>query len=155
MDKIDETLLLELNQGIPLTPQPFTNIASKIGVSTDEVLTRLRRLKEAGVIRRFGAYIKPNDVGFTANAVIAWNLPQDRINEVGMYLSSFKELSHCFERAPVPERWTYSLYTVMHAQERETIEQMVKLLSETIGIQDYVILYSKRDLKTANKETPQ
>ncbi len=154
MDKIDETLLLELTQGIPLTTQPFNNIASKIGVSPNEVLTRLTKLKEVGVIRRFGACIKPNDVGFTANAVIAWNVPNERVNEVGTYLASFREITHCYERQTVPERWQYNLYTVLHAQERQTIEQLTKLLSETIGIQDYVILYSKRDLKkgTAKQE---
>ncbi len=51
MDKIDESLLSELKQGIPLTPQPFNSIASKIGISPSEALTRLVKLKEAGVIR--------------------------------------------------------------------------------------------------------
>ncbi len=147
MDKIDEFLLSELNHGIPLTTQPFNSIAAKIGVSPNEVLTRLTKLKESGVIRRFGASIKPNDVGLTANAVIAWNVPMERVNEVGVYLSSFREVTHCYERQSVPERWEYNLYTVMHAQERQSIEQLTKLLAETIGIQNYVILYSKRDLK--------
>jgi len=157
LDNIDQLLLIELRQGIPLTPQPFNGIADKIGVSTGEVLSRLTKLKEVGVIRRFGASIKPNDVGFTANAVIAWNVPQERISEVGRYLASFREVTHCYERLPVAGRWEYNLYMVMHAQKRETIEQMTRLLSQTIGIQDYVILYSKRDLKKTvdNKENQQ
>jgi DNA-binding Lrp family transcriptional regulator len=157
LDNIDQSLLTELSQGIPLTPQPFKIIAAKIGVSTDEVLSRLIKLKKAGVIRRFGASIKPNDVGLNANAVIAWKVPIDRITEVGTYLASFKEITHCYERLPVPERWEYNLYTVMHSRERETIEQMTNLLSETIGVRDYVILFSKRDLKkaTGSMETKQ
>lgn len=147
MDRIDESLLTELKQGIPLTPQPFNNIALKIGISPSEVLTRIEKLKEAGVIRRFGACMKPNDVGLNANAVIAWNVPSDRINEVGHYLGSFREVTHCYERQTIPERWPYNLYTVMHAQERQTIEQMTRLLSENICVDDYIILYSKRDLK--------
>lgn len=153
MDRIDVSLLTELKQGISLTPQPFNDIASKIGISPSEVLTRIEKLKEAGVIRRFGACIKPNDVGFNANAVIAWSVPSDRINEVGQYLGSFREVTHCYGRQTIPERWPYNLYTVMHAQERQTIEQMTRLLAETIGVNDYVILYSKRDLrKVAVKE---
>ncbi len=152
MDKIDENLLLELNQGIPLTTQPFNSIASKIGVTPDEVLARLTKLKETGVIRRFGASIKPNDVGFTANAVIAWNVPIERVNEVGAYFASFREVTHCYERQTVPERWEYNLYTVLHAQERQTIEMLTKLLAETVGVNEYVILYSKRDLKNGIKQ---
>jgi DNA-binding Lrp family transcriptional regulator len=147
LDKIDTSLLLELSKGIPLTVQPFTDIAAKLGISLEEVLTRIASLKQTGIIRRVGVTIKPNNIGFVANAVVVWNVPCDRVNEVGLFLSSFKELTHCYERAPVQGRWMYNMYTVMHAQERQTIEQMTKILAETIGIQDYIIIYSKRDLK--------
>jgi hypothetical protein len=70
---------------------------------------------------------------------------------VGLYFSSFREITHCYERSSVPERWDYNMYTVMHAQSRPMVEQMIKLLAETVGIQDYVILYSKRDLKNTVK----
>lgn len=147
MDKIDELLLLELNQGISLTAQPFSSIATKLGVSTEEVLIRLEKLKQTGVVRRFGATIKPNNIGFTANAVIVWCVPNERVKEIGAYFSSFAEITHCYERNSVQGRWEYNLYTVMHAQERQIIEQTIDRLAKTIGISDYVILYSKRDLK--------
>jgi len=153
MDEIDFILLSELKQGIPLTPQPFNNIAYKIGITPQEVFMRLSKLKEAGVIRRFGACIRPNEIGLNANAVIAWNVPKNRVQAVGLFLSSFKEITHCYERLTVQEKWAYNLYTVMHAQERETIEQKVKQLSETIGLPEYIILFSKRDLKKNNNQS--
>ncbi len=152
MDEIDFALLSELKQGIPLTPEPFNEIANKIGITPKEVFMRLTKLKETGVIRRFGVSITPNNIGLNANAVIAWNVPANRVSKVGLFFSSFKEITHCYERLIVPERWAYNLYTVMHAQERETIEQKVKQLSETIDISDYIILYSKRDLKKNNNQ---
>ena len=147
LDEIDALLLSELNHGIPLTTQPFNRIATKLGISSEEVLTRLTKLKQTGVVRRFGATIKPNNIGFIANAVIAWCVPNDRVNEVGAYFSSFREITHCYERNPVQGRWEYNMYTVMHAQDRQTIEQTTDSLAKSIGISDYVILYSKRDLK--------
>jgi DNA-binding Lrp family transcriptional regulator len=147
LDKLDEAIISELSSGIPLTKQPFNNIATKLDISTDEVLTRLTKLKQTGVIRRFGATIKPVNIGLLANAVIAWNVPTDRMDVVGQYLASFTEITHCYERGTVESHWKYNLYTVMHAYERQTIEQMTQILSETIGIQDYIILYSKRNLK--------
>lgn len=156
MDNIDQQILIELSQGIPLTIQPFNSIASKIGITPIEALTRLSKLKEEGVIRRFGANIKPTDVGFNANAVVAWKVPQKRIGEIGLYFASFKDVTHCYERIPVAGRWEYNLYTVLHAREKAAIEQMTRLLSEAVGIQDYVILYSKRDLKNCiSKEKQQ
>jgi DNA-binding Lrp family transcriptional regulator len=155
MDEIDNTLLSELKQGIPLTPQPFSIVASKVGITSQEVFVRLTKLKEAGVIRRFGVCIRPNDIGLNANAVIAWNVPKHRVQTVGLFLSSFKEITHCYERFLVPEKWAYNLYIVMHAQQRELIEQKIKQLSETIDIPDYIILYSKRDLKRTSNPPAQ
>jgi len=151
LDRID-VLLLELTQRIPLTVQPFDDIAAELGISPDEVLTRVTKLKQMGIIRRFGVVIKPNSIGFEANAVVAWKIPKDRVSEVGQYFASFREITHCYERIPVQEHWEYNLYIVMHAQERQTIEQMAQVLAETIGIQDYIILYSKRDLKNVTKK---
>jgi DNA-binding Lrp family transcriptional regulator len=147
LDRIDEVLLSKLAQGLPLIARPFGDIAVEMGISSDEVLMRLRKLKQVGVVRRFGATIKPNDVGLMANAVVAWNVPADRVDEVGQFFASFREVTHCYERAAVQGRWEYSLYIVMHARERQVIEQMTKSLAKAIGIQDFVILYSKRDLK--------
>ncbi|MDR0797586.1 MAG: Lrp/AsnC family transcriptional regulator [Nitrososphaerota archaeon] len=153
MDKIDELLLSELARGLSLTLQPFNEVAVKLGISVDEVLLRLSNLQRTGVIRRFGATLKPNTIGFTANAVVAWNVLSERVSEVGTYFSSFREVTHCYERSSVEGCWNYNMYTVMHAQSRQIVEQMVKILAETVGIHDYVILYSKRDLKTVkNKE---
>ncbi|MDR2203888.1 MAG: Lrp/AsnC family transcriptional regulator [Nitrososphaerota archaeon] len=158
MDKIDNAILSELKLGIPLTTQPFNNIASKLGIPQNEVLVRLTKLKQTGVIRRFGATIKPTNIGLLANAVIAWTIPADRVDTVGQYLASFTEITHCYERIPVKNHWEYNLYTVMHAQKRQSIEQMTKTLSETLDIPNYVILYSKRNLKnnkTTKKENKQ
>jgi hypothetical protein len=74
-------------------------------------------------------------------------VPLERVNEVGTYFSSFREITHCYERKPVQGHWEYNLYTVMHAQERQTIEQITGDLAKSIGISDYIILYSKRNLK--------
>jgi len=147
LDEIDESLLSELSKGFPLVSQPFSYLAAKLGISSEEVLTRFVHLKQTGVIRRFGATLKPNNIGFMANAVIAWRVPPERVDEIGVYFSSFREITHCYERKPVPGQWEYNLYIVMHAHERQAIEEMVNRLVENIGISEYVILYSKRDLK--------
>ena len=147
MDEIDRKLLAGMEKGITLTTEPFNEIALQLGITTKEVVTRLCKLKEKGVIRRFGASIKPNNIGFSANALVAWKVPENRVQEIGVYLSKYQEISHCYERKTVNGRWDYNLYTVIHGREREVVQRMVKEISEGIAINEYKILYSTRDLK--------
>ena len=147
MDEIDRKLLAGMEKGITLTTEPFKEIALQLGITPKEVVTRLCNLKDKGVIRRFGASIKPNNVGFSANALVAWKAPENRVQEIGVYLSKYQEISHCYERKTVNGRWDYNLYTVIHGREREVVQLIVKKISERIAISEYKILYSTRDLK--------
>jgi len=147
MDEIDSKILFETNKGLLLTPKPFNQIAAQLGITPQEVIARLVKLRESGVIRRFGASIKPCDLGFSANALVAWKVPENRVQEVGSCLSKFSEVTHCYERKAIAGKWEYNLYTVMHARKREAIEQLVNKLSEATAVNDYQILYSTRDLK--------
>ena len=147
MDEIDRKLLAGMEKGITLTTEPFNEIALQLGITPKEVVTRLCNLKEKGVIRRFGASIKPNNIGFSANALVAWKVPENRVQEIGAYFSKYQEISHCYERKTVNGRWDYNLYTVIHGREREVVQRMVKEISEEIAINEYKILYSTRDLK--------
>ena len=156
MDAIDHKILLETEKGLQLTSEPFKEIAAQVGITPKEVIERLKRLQETGVIRRFGASLKPNSVGFLANALVAWKVPQSRVEEIGKLFSEYNEISHCYERETVAGKWEYNIYTVMHAHERETIQQLVTTLSNTTGLMEYSILYTKRNLKTPQpKETQQ
>ncbi len=150
MDEIDRKLLAQTEKGIALTQEPFNEIALQLGITTKEVITRLTKLKDEGVIRRFGASIKPNNIGFSANALVAWKVPENRVQEIGEYLSKYQEISHCYQRKTVNGRWDYNIYMVMHAREREVVQRMVKEISDEIAINEYKILYSTRDLKRTN-----
>jgi siroheme decarboxylase len=147
MDETDQKLLARMENGIALAPEPFNEIALDLGITQEEVINRLIKLKAEGVIRKFGASIKPNVIGFSANALVAWKVPANRIQEVGSQLSKLSDISHCYERKTVSGRWTYNLYTVMHAQERQSIQRLVNQISDGMSLKEYKILYSTRDLK--------
>lgn len=147
MDAIDLKLVVEAEKGLPLTPEPFSLLAANAGVTVQDAIGRLQKLQNTGVIRRFGVSIRPNGVGFYANAMVAWKVPNNHIVEVSDYFCKRKEVTHCYERKVVPGKWEYNLYTVMHAQERSTIEELVKKFSNETSLSQYVILYSSRNLK--------
>ncbi len=152
MDSVDRKLIAEAEKGLLFTPEPFSQIAAAVGISTQEAIKRLKRLQEEGIIRRFGISLKPNDVGFNANAMVAWRVPANRVEEVGAYFASYKDISHVYERETVLGKWEYNLYTVIHAKERQTVEALVKLLSGVVGIDSYVIIFSTKNLKTQQKK---
>jgi len=146
MDEIDSKLLAGLKKGIPLSNSPFNEIALELKIPVEEVLRRLNQLKVNKEIRRFGASIKPNSIGISANALVAWKVPPQSVQTVGKALSEIKEISHCYERTTDNSDWTYNLYTVLHTQTRAEIEEMVHKLSSKWNL-EYKLLYSTRDLK--------
>ena len=146
MDEIDIRLLRLTQDGIPIVPEPFRRIADEIGISEDEVLRRLENLIKEGVIRRFGASIGHRSIGITANAMCTWNVPDERVEEVGAIMAGFPEVTHCYERPRYPD-WKYNLFTMIHAYTREECEKIAREISAATGIKDYSILFSEREFK--------
>lgn len=147
MDEIDRKLLVESNMQATIAAEPFREIAAQVALTPDEVISRLKKLQKNGVIRRFGAKIKPRDIGLRANAMVAWKVPDYCVQEVGAFLSKLKEVTHCYEREIVLGKWEYNLYTVLHSSKTASIEATVRKLSQALGIKEYLILFSKTNLK--------
>jgi len=147
MDKTDLLILAALEEGLPLVPEPFAEIAKNLGLSADDVLARTQKLQKAGVIRRFRARINQRQVGICANALVAWRCNGEDPEKPGAVLASFPSVTHCYERTPVPGRWDYSLYTVHHGRSREAVEAEVRQVAQKAGLSDYLILFSTEEFK--------
>jgi DNA-binding Lrp family transcriptional regulator len=147
MDPIDVHLLRKLEHGLPLVPAPFEEIGKGLGLSGDEVMERIRRLKEAGIIRKFRARIDQRKMGITANALVAWNPAGSGENNLGKLLAAFPSVTHCYERMPVPGRWDYTHYTVHHGYSKDQVLDEVRDVAERIGCRDYTVLFSTREFK--------
>ncbi|MDO9323468.1 MAG: AsnC family transcriptional regulator [Methanoregula sp.] len=147
MDPIDVQLLRELEGGLPFVPAPFDEIGKRLGLSGDEVMNRIRILKEAGIIRKFRARIDQRKVGITANALVAWKPAGAGMDDPGKRLSVFPAVTHCYERRPVPGRWEYTHYTVHHGYSKDQVLDEVNAVAEKIGCPDYTVLFSTREFK--------
>jgi DNA-binding Lrp family transcriptional regulator len=151
LDAIDEEILRLMQDDIPLVSRPFLTVAEKLGISEEEVIRRVRRLVDKGVVRRFSASIRHRKLGIKVNPLIAWKVPRERVEEVGEKLAGYEEVTHCYERAVVPGKWEYNLYTMVHGYDRESVEKLAEKLSKAIGIKDYQMLYSNREYKKTYK----
>src|SRR5659263_348436 len=146
MDEIDIKILKLIQDGIRIIPEPFGLIAKELELSETQVIERLQEMIKDGVIRRFGASIGHRAIGITANAMCTWNVPDEKVEEVGAIMAGFPEVTHCYERPRYPD-WKYNLFTMVHAYSREECERIAKEISIATGIKDYSILFSEREFK--------
>lgn len=153
-DEIDQTILRITQERIPLVKEPFGKIAKGIGISHAEVITRIKRLINKGVIKRLGISVNQRKVGIVANAVVAWKVPQEQVESVGNTLSSYKEITHCYERITIPGKWEHNLFTVLHGYNRKSVEETAKRLSEAVGITEYLVMFSNEQFKRTSVMHP-
>ena len=146
LNEKERALIRLLQESIPLTPKPFADIAAQVEMETDEVLTRVAAWKADGTIRRFGAMVRHQRLGYAANAMSAWNVPDERIEDVGGRLAAAPEVSHCYQR-PRAERWSYNVFAMIHCATAEECEAVAAALAAATGIDDYSLLFSSREFK--------
>jgi len=147
MDEIDREILWLTQDGIGIEERPFLHTARRLRISEEEVVARLRRLGEAGVVRRFGTRINPRKADLMANAMVVWSVPGTRVAEIGAAMAESPDVTHCYERRTIPGQWKYNLYTVLHCRDREDAHRRVAALSRATGVAEYRVLFSTEEVK--------
>ncbi len=146
VSELERSIVRELQGDLPLVQRPFKLMADRAGMAEEELVTKLQEMDEKGIIRRFSAVLHHRSVGFSANAMGAWRVPEDKAEEVGTKMAKFPQVSHCYQRPTFPT-WPYSLFTMIHGKTKEDCEQVAELISQDTGIEDYRLLYSTREFK--------
>ena len=146
LTELEKKLIASIQEDISVTDRPYLRIARKLGISEETLLERLKSLCDRGFIRRFGATVRHQKTGFTANAMAAWQVGEDRIDEVGNKMASFRQVSHCYRRNPT-DGWPYNLYTMIHANDEAACRQIARDMSRAAAVENYSLLFSCRELK--------
>ena len=144
----EERIVLRIVQeNLPDSPAPFRDIAKAAGLDESEVLDFLRRLKDEGYIRRFGATLRHQIAGYDCNVMVAWQVePDEAIEEVARSMSERPEITHVYQRRTYPE-WPFNLYTMIHGRDERECREVVRELRERTGVARYEFLFSKDELK--------
>ena len=124
--KLEQRLLNEFQQGMPLTPNPYAVIAKQLGVYETTVLETLKRLQTEGVVSRVGAVFRPNRVG--ASTLAAMAVPQDEIEAVAAIINEFDEVNHNYER-----EHEYNLWFVVVATDEDRLQQVLTDIEAACG----------------------
>lgn len=143
---LDPRLIAAFERDLPLEPRPFRVLAEEAGVTEGKLLEALQSAIRQRVVRRYGAIVRHQPLGYKANAMVVWQVPEERIEEVGQLFAAREEVSHCYQRPPFAD-FPYSLYTMVHAQSREQCEGIAQEMSRASGVSDYQLLFSLREFK--------
>ena len=149
VDEADRRLLAAIQHGLPLTPRPYAGIAAQLGISENEVVARLAWLKEAGVIRRFGVVVRHHELGYSANAMVVWDVPDRQVAELGHCLAGFDFITLCYRRPRHLPQWRYNLYCMIHGKSREEVLAHLEWMVNHCGLQalPHEVLFSRRRFK--------
>ena len=144
----DRILINELQHDLPLVRRPFDKMAALLGMEINKFLEQCQSLLRRGIMRRFGASISHQSIGYTANAMACWTVPPDTVQHAGETLAKLPEVSHCYERR-TNQLWPYNLFSMMHAHSKETCHSIAGSVSDETGLKDYVLLFSTKEYKKA------
>lgn len=150
-DEIDQKLIQIIQSDIPLTLDPYGDIAIEIGCSKNEVIQRLQSYSQSGVLKRIGAVLHHRDAGFRFNGMLACVVSEEKIEATGHALAAIPQVSHCYERKTDPE-WPYNLYGMVHGHTQEDVEQIASNFVSKMQIQQYQLLFSIEELKKSSME---
>ncbi len=147
----DKEFIRELQKDLDIVDKPFSKTAQKLGMTEEQIFEKLKYYEEIGVMRRFAAILRHRDLGFVANGMIVWKVPEERITEVGVKLGSFPQVSHCYQRPVYPD-WPYNVFSMIHCKSEDEAHQVAKTIQNQINVENYMILFSSREFKKTRVE---
>jgi DNA-binding Lrp family transcriptional regulator len=142
----DRSLIRALSYPLSLTSEPFREVADSLGLEESQVIGSIKSWLEQGLIRRFGAVIRPTRVGLKGAVLGVWRVDEARAERIGIEMAAFPQVSHCYERITYPE-WGYNLYTMIHGSNEEDCRRTAEEISGKTGISEYRLLSTVRELK--------
>ena len=152
MERLSETeraVLALIEEGLPLDPQPYRLLAEQAGLDETMVIETIRALKKRNVIKRFGLVVRHHELGYRANAMVVWDVPDDEVDEVGRLMATFPFVTLCYRRPRSLPDWPYNLFCMIHAKDRAEAKDHVAGLTEDLSLDDIArdVLFSRRRFK--------
>lgn len=146
---LDRSIILATQAGLPLDPQPYQRIAEQLGVTAETVIARLAVMQADGRIRRIAAVPNHYRLGYTANGMSVWDIPDGVVDEIGEQVGRLDFVSHCYRRPRYLPEWPYNFFAMLHAHNRDEVLAQAAQIAGLMGdaCRGHDILFSTRILK--------
>lgn len=145
----DRALIKAVEHGLPIASRPYAEIAKNLGTTEQDVISRLQQLIDNGAIKRYGVVVRHKELGYTANGMVVWDIPDDKVEELGMCIGKYDCVTLSYRRPRRLPEWSYNLFTMVHGSNREEVTQKVEDIAKQCGLQNikHTILFSTRRFK--------
>ncbi len=145
----DLDMVREIQGGLPLVARPYAEIGARLDMSEREVMARLQRLLGAGHIKRLGVIVRHQELGYRANAMVVWDVPDERVRELGHCIGRFPFVTLCYRRPRRLPDWRYNLFCMIHGRSRISVLGHVEQIVQRCALDDfaYTVLFSRRRFK--------
>lgn len=145
----EQRLICAIQSGLPLCSNPYRELAELSDMTEQQVINTLAKWLEAGLIKRVGLVMQHQRMGYHANAMVVWDIPDESVDAVGERLKSNRHVSLCYRRKRRPPRWPYNLYCMIYGLERRAVETVIDQLNQQYDLQrfDSSVLFSTRQFK--------
>ena len=128
VDETDKLIINHIQSDFPIDSNPFAVIGQNIGLSEVEVISRVQKLKDNGIIRRIGGNFSPEKLGFFSTLCSA-KVPVDKIESFSKFVNKYPGVTHNYIR-----EHEYNVWFTFIAPSFETIENNLKTIAESTGI---------------------
>lgn len=147
----EKAIVRALQQDLPLVPEPYRVIAESLGMTEEELMNGIQGLMDKKCLKRISIALRHKNVGYKVNVMVVWDVPDDRIRDVGARVSAHSAVTHCYKRNR-SEKFPYNFYTMVHARSDEEYDQVIKELVTIVGSEvphdvSFEGLRSMRELK--------
>jgi len=141
MDELDKKILNMIQAQFPIQEEPFKAIARMLGSTEEEIIRRVRRLKDDGVIRRIGAVFEPRRLGLVSTLCAA-KVPEDRIENFVEKVNALSGVTHNYLR---PHE--YNIWFTLTCPGEEQLEATIQNIKDETGITDILSMRAVRVFK--------
>ena len=142
-------MLAALEGGLDLVERPYAALAERLGWREVDVLIRLHSLIERGIVTRFGCILRHRRLGYVANAMAVWDVPDAEVDGLAEKLAARDEVTLCYRRTRWPPVWPFNLFAMIHGQDRNAVTGQIAEAAEATGLSRYssAILFSRQCFK--------
>lgn len=149
LDAVDRRILIACQAGLPLVERPYHAMAETVGIGAGALMQRLQLLLARGVIRRIGVVPNHYRLGYRANGMTVWDVPDEKVSELGARVGALPFVSHCYRRPRHLPLWPYNLFAMVHGHDRNEVAGQIEAIRDCLGpdCRAHDVLFSTRILK--------
>ena len=132
-DDVDRRIIKATQAGLPICAEPYAAVARELGMDAGDVIERMGRMLESGIIRRIGAVPNHYKLGYGANAMTVWDVEDAKVAELGPAVGELDFVSHAYRRPRHMPQWPYNLFAMVHGRDQNEVNEKAAQIKSLLG----------------------